>query len=85
MRAYSPNLAFSKGDYIIDNVIANGMGINKIGAQIQALAGDLGNTEGKLKGISQVESGKVRAGLEILSGTRGIPDGYYSVTNTGKD
>jgi hypothetical protein len=85
MRAYSPNLAFSKGDYIIDNVIANGMGINKIGAQIKALAGNLGSTEGKLEGISQVESGKVKAGLQILSGTTGTPDGYYSVTNVGKD
>jgi len=28
------------------------MGINKIGAQIKALAGNLGSTEGKLEGIS---------------------------------
>ena len=85
MRAYSPHLAFQRGDYIIDNVIANGMGINKIGAQIKALAGNLGSTEGKLEGISQVESGKVRAGLQILSGTQGTPDGYYSITNIEKD
>jgi len=39
------------------------MGINKIGAQIKALAGSLGTSEGKLDGISQVESGKVKQGL----------------------
>jgi len=39
------------------------MGINKIGDQIKALAGNIGATEGKLEGISQVESGKVKAGL----------------------
>jgi len=50
------------------------MGLNKIGAQIKALAGNLGSTEGKLEGISQVESGKVRRGLEMLAEA---PSGHY--------
>jgi hypothetical protein len=61
------------------------MGINKIGAQIKALAGSLGSTEGKLEGISQVESGKVRKGLQLIAGAEGTPDGHYSVTNYTKD
>ena len=81
LRAYSPKLALQKGDIIIDNVIANGMGINKIGAQIKALAGSLGTSEGKLDGISQVESGKVKQGLQILANA---PDGYYKHTIANK-
>ena len=74
-------MAFQKGDSLITNIINNGMGINKIGAQIKALAGSLGSTEGKLEGISQVESGKVKAGLQILAGA---PDGYYKITTETK-
>ena len=85
LRAYSPNMAFQKGDALISNIINNGMGINKIGAQIKALAGNLGSTEGKLEGISQIESGKVKAGLQLLAETKGTPDGHYSVTNYTKD
>ena len=85
LRAYSPDLAFQRGDATITNIINNGMGINKIGSQIKALAGSLGSTEGKLEGISQVESGKVKAGLQLLAGTQGTPDGHYSVTNYTKD
>lgn len=81
LRAYSPNMAFQRGDSLITNIINNGMGINKIGAQIKALAGSLGSTEGKLEGISQVESGKVKAGLQILAGA---PDGYYKITTETK-
>ena len=85
MRAYSPNMVGQRGDTIIENIIGNGMGINKIGAQIKDLAGNIGATEGKLEGISQVESGKVKAGLQILAGTAGTPDGHYSVTTYTKD
>ena len=82
LRAYSPNMAFQRGDALVSNIINNGMGINKIGAQIKALAGSLGSTEGKLEGISQVESGKVRRGLEMLAEA---PSGHYQITNYTKD
>jgi hypothetical protein len=39
------------------------MGVNKIGAQIKALAGSLGESESKIEGLTQVESGKVKSGL----------------------
>lgn len=85
LRAYSPNMAFQRGDALVSNIINNGMGINKIGAQIRALADSLGSIEGKLEGISQVESGKVKNGLQLLAGAEGAPDGHYSVTNYTKD
>ena len=85
LRANDPKLALRNGNYLVENVINNGMGINKIGALIQSLAGNLGTTEGKLEGISQIESGKVKAGLQILSNASGSPDGYYSVSNHTKD
>lgn len=77
LRAYSPNLALQHGDYFVDNIINNGMGINKIGAQIRALAGNIGSTENKLDGLTQVESNKVKSGLQILANA---PDGYYKHT-----
>ena len=81
-RAYNPDLMSRKGDYIIENVVNNGMGINKIAAQIKALAGSLSSTEEKIDGISQVESSKVKAGLKILAGA---PDGYYKHTINDKN
>jgi hypothetical protein len=57
------------------------MGVNKIGDQIKALAGKIGTSESKLDGISQVESNKVKQGLQILAGA---PDGYYKVTTENK-
>ena len=84
LRAYNPDLLLNKGDYIVENVINNGMGLNKIGAQIKALAGSIGSSTEKIEGISQVESNKIKAGLQILAGTDGTPDGYYQVTQETK-
>jgi hypothetical protein len=39
------------------------MGINKIGAQIKALAGNIGSYDGKIEGLTQVESNRVKSGL----------------------
>jgi len=52
LRAYNPDLLLNKGDYIVENVINNGMGLNKIGAQIKALAGSIGSSTEKIEGIS---------------------------------
>lgn len=82
LRAHSPELAF---DDNILNVVNAGIGINKIGAEIKSLAGTIGSSENKLEGISQVEANNIRAGLQILAGTNGTPDGYYQVTNESKD
>lgn len=82
LRAYSPKLAFGNGDALIQNIVNNGMGVNKIGAQIKALAGDLGESDTKIEGLTQVESGKVKSGLQILANA---PDGYYKYTKTNKN
>ena len=82
LREYSPELVSRKGDYMITNVINNGMGINKIGDQIKALAGNIGSYEGKIEGLTQVESNRVKSGLQLLSNA---PDGYYKHTVEDKN
>ena len=82
LRAYSPDLVSQKGDSIIENVINNGMGINKIGAQIKALAGNIGSYDGKIEGLTQVESNRVKSGLQLLANA---PDGYYKHTIEDKN
>jgi len=57
------------------------MGINKIADFIKSMASKIGSSETKLEGISQVEAGKVKAGLEILAEA---PDGYYKITKENK-
>lgn len=81
-RAHSPNLAFN--DEIFD-VVNRGVGMNKIAAQIKNLASTLGSSEQKIEGISQVESNKIKNGLQILAGFDGTPDGYYKITQQTKD
>jgi len=54
--------------------------MNKIAAQIKNLASTLGSSEQKIEGISQVESNKIKNGLQILAGFDGTPDGYYKIT-----
>jgi len=83
MRAKSPNMAFNDD---IFNIVNNGVGMTKIAKEIKSLAADLGSRTEKLEGISQVESNKIKAGLQqILSGTEGTPDGFYKISTDTKD
>ena len=82
LREYRPDLAFDKGDYIMQNVVANGIGLPKIGQEIKALAGKLGNSELKLDGMSEVESNQVKQGIKLL---QGAPDGHYKTTTETKN
>ena len=84
LRAYSPDLALWKGDELMQ-IVNNGVGMNKIAAQIKSIAASIGSMENKIEGISQVESNKIKAGLQILAGVSGTPDGYYKVTTDSKD
>ena len=84
LRAYSPDLALWKGDELMQ-IVNNGVGMNKIASQIKSMAASIGSMENKIEGISQVESNKVKAGLQILAGVSGTPDGYYKVTTDSKD
>ena len=82
MRAHSPNLAFN--DKVFD-IVNNGIGLTKISAQIKSMAASLGSSTEKIEGISEVESKQVKAGLKILAGTDGTPDGHYQVTTNTKE
>jgi len=82
MRAHSPNLAFD--DQVFD-IVNNGIGMSKIATHIKSIAGTIGSMETKIEGISEVESRKIKSGLQILAGTEGTPDGFYKVTNDKKE
>ena len=84
LRAYSPNMALAKGDELMQ-VVNNGIGMNKIAKQIKELATTIGSTEQKIEGISQVESNRIKAGLQILAGTDETPDGYYKISKDQKN
>jgi hypothetical protein len=66
-------------------IVNNGVGMNKISAQIKSLAASVGSSTEKLEGISQVESNRIKAGIQILSGTAGTPDGFYKISTDVKD
>lgn len=85
LREYSPQLFGQNGDLFIQNIINNGMGINQIGAQIKSLAGSLGHTESKIEGLTEVQSQKVKAGVQLLEKTDGTPDGIYEVTTKNQN
>lgn len=82
LREHRPDLAFDKGDYIMQNVVANGVGLLKIAEQIKSMAGKLGNSELKLDGMSEVESNQVKQGIKLL---QGAPDGHYKTTTETKN
>ena len=82
LRAYSPELLLGKGDYVVDNVINNGMGLNKIAERIKSLAGSIGSSDEKIEGITKVESDKIKAGLKELAEA---PEGHYKITQQVKN
>ena len=84
LRAYSPNMALFKGDELMQ-IVNNGVGMTKIAAQIKSMASTLGSNEQRIEGISEVQNKKIKAGLQILAGTDGTPDGFYKVTQDKKD
>lgn len=84
LRAYSPNMALFKGDELMQ-IVNNGIGMTKIAAQIKSMASTLGSSEQRIEGISEVQNNRIKAGLQILAGTDGTPDGFYKVTQDKKD
>ena len=90
-REFKPELAFNRGDTFMQNVVANGVGLSKIGKEIKDLAGTIGSTEGQLEGLSRIESNKVKAGIALLLNpseqiaASGSPDGDYSITVKTKE
>lgn len=82
LRAKSPNMVFNDQMF---NIVNNGVGLNKISAEIKSLAAGLSTTDRKIEGISEVQNNRVKAGLQILAGVQGTPDGYYKITQNSKD
>ena len=82
LRAKSPNMVFNDQMF---NIVNNGVGLNKISAEIKSLAAGLSTTDRKIEGISEVQSNRVKAGLQTLAGFDGTPDGYYKITQSSKD
>ena len=85
LREYSPQLLLQNGNSIVDEVVNSGMGVNKIGEAIKSLAGKLDSTTSKIEGLTEMQSKKVKAGLQIIAQTDGTPDGIYKITNENKD
>lgn len=81
-RAHSKNFAF---DDTIFNIVNNGIGLSKIANHIKSLAGSLSVPERKLEGISEVQAGRVKSGLQVFSGFSETPDGYYKISQDIKD
>ena len=82
MRAKDPHFVF---DDDIFNIVNNGVGLPKIAKEIKSLAATLGSQEKKIEGISEVQSNKIKAGLQTLAGYDGTPDGFYKVTQDEKN
>ena len=82
LRAKSPNMVFNDQMF---NIVNNGVGLNKISAEIKSLAAGLSTTDRKIEGISEVQSNRIKAGLQTLAGFDGTPDGYYKITQSSKD
>lgn len=82
LRAKSPNMVFNDQMF---NIVNNGVGLNKISAEIKSLAAGLSTTDRKIEGISEVQNNRIKAGLQTLAGVQGTPDGYYKITQNSKD
>ena len=82
LRAKSPNMVFNDQMF---NIVNNGVGLNKISAEIKSLAAGLSTTDRKIEGISEVQNNRIKAGLQTLAGFDGTPDGYYKITKNSKD
>lgn len=82
MRAKDPHFVF---DDDIFNIVNNGVGLPKIAKEIKSLAATLGSQEKKIEGISEVQSNKIKAGLQTLAGYDGTPDGFYKISQDEKN
>ncbi len=82
MREISPNLAFGKGDALMETVISNGIGMTKIAEQLTKLKGTLGSSESTIEGYTKHQTNEIKKGLELLSEA---PKGTYKYTQYTKD
>ena len=84
LRENTPNMSFGKGDFMVEQAANSAISLPKITEYIQKLVGTLGSTSEKIEGLSQVESDKVKKGLQYISQLES-PDGWYKITREGKN
>ena len=72
MRSLSPALA---GRTDLDAVLANGVGMSKIGDEIKKLLPTIGTEKLTQEGYTKVQAGQIQKGFELLLGQ--APDGDY--------
>ena len=77
MRAFSP--AFARRTDL-DAVLANGVGMSKIGEEIRKLIPTIGTDKLTQEGYTKVQAGQIQKGFELLLGQ--APDGDYSYTKS---
>ncbi len=77
MRAFSP--AFARRTDL-DAVLANGVGMSKIGEEIRKLIPTIGTDKLTEEGYTKVQAGQIQKGFELLLGQ--APDGDYSYTKS---
>lgn len=83
MRPYSANMALQSGNNLMNMAVSNAIGMSKIGDEIKKLAGTLGSSEREIEGLTKAESGKVKAGLQLLAND--APDGVYKINQYEKN
>ena len=77
MRTFSP--AFARRTDL-DAVLANGVGMSKIGDEIRRLIPTIGTDKLTQEGYTKVQAGQIQKGFELLLGQ--APDGDYSYTKS---
>lgn len=82
MREYNPDLAFNKGDQLMNLVVNNGVGMSKISQMLNSLKGTLGSNEVTLEGYTKHEANEIRKGFELLTEA---PAGDYEYSTYTKD
>ena len=81
LRAYSPNLVGRTGDEMMQ-VVANGVGMEKIGSVIHSMLSTLGSDESTIEGYTKAQSNDIKQGIQSLLEA---PDGVYKQTVTNKN
>lgn len=82
LRNHTPQMALQNGDQIMQEVVANSIGMSKINDEIIKMASNLGTDEIVKEGYTKQQAGEIKRGLELL---QEAPAGDYKYTLTDKN
>ena len=82
LRAYDPRMMLERGDYLMETVVSNGIGLGKIADKIKSWLPSIGTDKITQEGYTKHQAGEIKAGLELL---REAPDGDYTFANHTED